>query len=169
MKKKNNRNYFIVSLFIVVLSLAVGYAVFAETLSISGTAQATGDFDVEFFTAALDIPNSPGVGSPTATISGDKNTLTFSQVNLSAPSAKATFDVVVKNVGTIAADLISVDVVNPSDADVVITYPTWPTGVVVAPGATYAFEVTVEWLSTSENKPAGLFSFTADLNYQQSL
>jgi hypothetical protein len=45
-KKNNDRRYFIASLFIVVLSLAVGYAVFAETLNISGTAQTTGTFDV---------------------------------------------------------------------------------------------------------------------------
>lgn len=169
-KKKNQRSYFIVSLFIVVVSLAVGYAVFAETLNISGTAQATGNFDVEFFTAALDVPNTSGVtGTPTATISGDKNTLTLSQVDLQLPGSKATFDVTVKNVGNVAANLLSVDVVGTGDAEVVVTYPVWPTGVNLAANATYTFEIVVEWLSTSEDTPAGILTYTAALNYQQAL
>jgi hypothetical protein len=77
MKKKNNdRRYFIASLFIVVLSLAVGYAVFAETLNISGTAQTTGNFDVEFFSATF-VENGDELQEQAATISGDKNTLTL--------------------------------------------------------------------------------------------
>lgn len=51
--KKNDKKYFIVSLFIVVLSLAIGYAIFAETINITGTAQTTGTFDVEFFDATV--------------------------------------------------------------------------------------------------------------------
>ena len=31
-----------------VLAVAVGYALFSETLTVTGTATATGDFDVEF-------------------------------------------------------------------------------------------------------------------------
>ena len=50
MKRKNNdRKYLIVSLFIVVLSLAVGYAVFAVILNIAGTSQTTGTLVVDFF------------------------------------------------------------------------------------------------------------------------
>ena len=168
-KKKNQRSYYIVSLFVVVLSLAVGYAIFAETLNISGTAQATGTFDVEFQTAAFVPGSSNNAGTPTATISGDKNTLTLGLVSLTKPGAKAVFSVTVRNVGNLPANLLSVDVTGTGDSDVVVTYPSWTTGVSIAPAGTYTFQISVEWLLTSENKPASVLNYTAALNYQQEL
>ena len=44
----NNKKVFILMLIILLLILAVGYAVFSEILTISGTANAKGTFDLEF-------------------------------------------------------------------------------------------------------------------------
>jgi hypothetical protein len=171
MKKKNNeRRYFIVSLFIVVLSLAVGYALFAETLNITGTAQATGNFDVEFFSASLDAASSNLYGEVVnnPTIDGAKNVLTISQVNLKQPGAKAVFDVTVRNVGNIAAELLDVDFTGNTDPDITVTYaPAFVNGTTLAVGADYSFEIIVEWDIDSEDNTQKTINFTADLNYQQ--
>jgi uncharacterized repeat protein (TIGR01451 family) len=167
MKKKNNdRRYFIASLFIVVLSLAVGYAVFAETLNISGTAQTTGSFDVEFFSATF-VENNGTTGA-SATISGDKNSLTLGVTSLSLPGDSVTYTVTVKNVGNIDAELLSVDVTGDvADIDVNVTFPTWTTGVTLGAGLTYQFDIVVEWDIDSVTGDKDI-AYTVALNYQQA-
>jgi hypothetical protein len=164
-RKKNDRRYFIASLFIVVLSLAVGYAIFAETLNITGTAQTTGSFDVEFFSATF-VENDGATGA-SATISGDKNTLTLGVTSLAMPGDSVTYTITIKNVGNIDAELLSVDQTGGTDTDVTLDLPVWTTGVTLAAGDTYTFDVTVEWDidSITGNKD---ISYTLDLNYQQA-
>lgn len=164
--KKNDKKYFIVSLFIVVLSLAIGYAIFAETINITGTAQTTGTFDVEFFDATVASSYEAGDVLNTAVIDGAKNLLTLTVPDLQRVGSYVNYDITVKNVGTIGAELISVDVTGDDDLDIVVTYPTWTTGIVLAPGATYTFPIRVEWINTSTTANHNI-TFTATLNYQQ--
>jgi hypothetical protein len=164
-RKKNDRRYFIASLFIVVLSLAVGYAIFAETLNITGTAQTTGSFDVEFFAAS--VTGETLSTNASATISGDKNTLTLAAPDLQLPGATVTYSVTVKNVGNIDAELLSVDVVGGTDPDVPVTFPTWTTGVTLAANGEYQFNIVVEWDDLSETGDKDI-SYTVELNYQQA-
>ena len=163
-KKKTDKTFFIVALVVVLLTFAVGYAMFSETLNVSGTAQTSGNFDVEFFNTS--ITSSSGC-TPTSTISGNKNTLTIAVPDLQKPGSTATVSVTVKNTGNIAANLLSVDVTGNTDPDIKVTYPTWTTGVNLAAGATYTFSITVAWdsASTVANKNV---SFTAALNYEQA-
>lgn len=163
-KKQNDKVYIIVALFVVMLTLVVGYAIFSETLNISGTAVTSGDFDVEF--SATSVTSSTGC-TPTSTIAGDKNGLTISVPDLAYPGATATISVTVKNTGNITANLLSVDVTGNTDPDVVVTYPTWTTGVTLAAGATYQFDITVTWASTSTTGSKNI-NFTAELNYEQN-
>ena len=164
--KANDKKYFIVSLFIVLLSLGVGYAIFSDTLNIAGTATVTGNFDVEFTTATV-VENEHSE-SATAVISADKNTLTIDAPDLKQPGAQVTVSVVVTNVGNINAELLSVNLTGDDDADITVTYPTFPVGTVVEPGMTYPFDVVIEWdiNSTASEKT---LNFTADLNYQQEV
>jgi phage tail sheath gpL-like len=166
MKRKNDKKYMIVSLFIVVLSLAVGYAIFAETLNITGTAQTTGNFDVEFLSATVSGQTLSTGAS--AVISGDKNTLTLAAPDLQLPGASVTYTVTVRNVGNIGAELLSVDVVGGTDPDVPVTFPTWTTGVTLAANGDYQFDIVVEWdaLSSTGSKD---ITYTVDLNYQQAV
>ena len=46
-KNNSKKNYFIVMLIVLLLALAVGYAAFSDTLTISGTANASGTFDLQ--------------------------------------------------------------------------------------------------------------------------
>ncbi len=164
--KANDKKYFIVSLFIVLLSLGVGYAIFSETLNITGTATVTGNFDVEF-TSATVVENEHSE-SATAVISGDKNTLTIDAPDLKQPGAEVTVSVVVTNVGNINAELLSVNLVGDDDPDIVVTYPTFPVGTVLMPGLTHEFDIVIEWATDSQESEKTL-NFSAELNYQQEV
>ncbi|MDD2434748.1 MAG: hypothetical protein PHO63_00650 [Bacilli bacterium] len=166
-KTKSDKKYVIFVLIAILLSFTVGYALFSEVLNISGTATTTGTFDIEF-TSATPAASPDTIGcNPTATISADKNTLTIAVPDLSQPGAKATINVVVTNVGNIAAELLSVDVTGNTDPDIVVQYPNWPTTVTLEPLQTYEFPVVVSWDpdSSTSNKEV---TFTAALNYQQA-
>lgn len=164
--RKNDNKYFIVSLFIIVLSLAVGYAVFAETLNISGTAQTTGSFDVEFFSATLGAHSNAGTPAEPI-VSADKNTLTLTANDLQMPGAIVNYAVSVKNVGTIGAELLAANITGNTDPDVQVRVtPDFTTGVIIPAGGTYNFTITVEWLSGSStgNKTV---NYSVALDYQQ--
>ncbi|MDD3452975.1 MAG: hypothetical protein PHN42_01690 [Bacilli bacterium] len=164
-KKQNSRVYVIISLCAILFTMTIGYAIFSEALNINGTAVTTGIFDVQF--SATSITSATGC-TPTSTISTDKNGLTISVPDLAKPGSNAVISVTVKNTGNIDANLLSVNVTGNNDSDVTVTYPTWPTGVVLAPNETYTFDITVAWAtsSTVANKNV---TFTATLNYQQTV
>ena len=46
--KKQKRNYLLVALIVILLAIAVGYAAFSANITISGTATASGTWDVKF-------------------------------------------------------------------------------------------------------------------------
>lgn len=164
MKTKKDKRYHVMSLLLVIMGLAAGYALFSETLNISGTAETTGTWDVEFSSATVD-PSTTTAGA-TAVISGDKNTLTLNVPSLEKPTSFALYNVVVRNNGNIGAELLSVNLTGNTDPDIKLTYPTFPTGTVLAAGATYAFTIRVEWATESIAAPKTL-NFTASLNYEQ--
>ena len=110
---------FLVVLFIVlILALAIGYAAFTDTLTISGTANANGKLDLEF-TEASGLVSCEGVDETltTATVSADKNTLNVVVKDLAYPGAGAQFKAVIKNVGTAPAKVTSLTPTNISGAD----------------------------------------------------
>lgn len=162
---KKDRRFHILGLLLGIAAMAVGYALFSETLNISGTANTTGTFDVEFTTATVGT-QSFASGS-TATISGDKNTLTVNVPDLQKPTSYVLINVVVTNKGNIGANLSGVTFTGNSDADIKITYPAFPTGTVLDPNDTYNFTIRVEWDSASTAAPKTL-NFTAELDYEQA-
>lgn len=165
MKKKNNKNYTIVSLFIVVLSLAVGYAIFAESLNITGTAQTTGSFDVEFSSAT--VTNQTLSSGASTNISGDKNTLTLAAPDLQLPGATVTYNVIVKNVGNIDAELLEVVPIGGTDPDVPVTFPTFTVGTILEANGEYQFDIVVEWDADSSTGDKNI-NYSVELNYQQA-
>ena len=165
MKKKNDKRFYIATLFVMILSLAVGYALFAEALNITGTATTSGTFDVEFSATSVTEQNLQSNAS--SVIAGDGNSITIT-ADFLQPGDDCTISVTVQNVGNINANLESVDVTGNTDPDMVITLPTWPTGVSLSPLATYQFDITVEWDSLSSTWGKNV-EFTIDLNYEQEV
>ncbi len=166
MRKNGKRNYFIIVLFLIVALLAVGYALFAESLSITGTATATGTFDLEFLTAT--VTSSSKAGMPTATISGDKNALTLAADTLLEPGANVLYTVEIKNVGSVDAELTGVTINGDNDSDIDVTInPTPTTGTTVASGATHTFTIEVKWLPSSSTGGKSI-NYSVTLDYEQA-
>jgi hypothetical protein len=166
--KRNKSKLYIIVLMLIMFFFAIGYAIFSNTLNISGTAATTGNFDIQFFTATVDAANTSGV-TPTATISGDKKTLTISAPDLAAPGSKAEIDVVVKNVGNVNAILKTINSTGTSDVDILISaVPTFTPDTALAAGATYEFSIKIEWSSSSTTGSKNV-PFTFDLTYEQSV
>ena len=169
-----------------VLAVAVGYALFSETLTVTGTAKAKGSFDYEF-TKVGDI-DSVGYTKQTTdpaheltVISDDKNTLTITVNKLDYPGSYVEIPVTVTNVGTIKGKLLSIeetDIWNSETGEdttssvLEVTYKGIAKDEVVAPGETQNFTVRVEWpeshkLAADANEFEEEVSFTLGLNYEQ--
>jgi len=114
MKKEKMKKYLMVVLAIILLGLAVGYAAFSDVLTISGTATATGSFDVQFDSVTVDDRVGVNVSNTTATISADKNTLNIQVADMAYPGAGAQFTTTIKNVGTVPA---KIDSITPTNLD----------------------------------------------------
>lgn len=98
-KKKNSKSNFIVLFIVLVLAIAVGYAAFNDNLSITGTANAKGAFDVVFSKANL-LGTSEGIDTvnSTATIDpSDSDTVTISAVDLNNVSSHADYTITIQN------------------------------------------------------------------------
>ncbi len=155
-----------------VLAVAVGYALFSETLTINGTATAKGDFDVEF--TSVGTPTCSGFSgtceaATLGTISDDKNTLTITVNKLQYPGAYVEIPVTVTNKGSIPAVLKSIEETGlTTDASVKVSY----TGLTelkdqeVAQNGTQNFTVKVMWDENSNTSSENV-KFTIKLNYEQ--
>jgi len=173
MKKNSNRNIIITILVILLLALAIGYAAFSDVLSISGTANAKGTFDLEFQNAEVVKNVGADADKTTAVISEDKNTLTVNIADLSYPGSGVEFSVDIVNVGTIPAEVQAVtptnitgsDKIKVTGLDVIKTdHPK------IAVGDKCNIHFTVEWPTDSgeilENESS--ISFGLEIEYAQS-
>lgn len=150
-KTKTNKKTFIIVLFLVlVVALGIGYAAFSDTLLISGTANANGNFDLQF--TAAEIVKATGVDTTNTTAvidSTDHDTLTVNVADLGYPGAGVQFHAVITNLGTVPAVVTGVTPTNItgnshaikiSGLDAITTsHPT------IQPNGTCAVDFTVEW------------------------
>lgn len=165
---KKRRMLLFVLLFLLGISV-IGYAVLSETINISGTASASGDFDVEFYQVGEIVES--GSQNAEATISSDKNTLTIKVPMLEYPGAYAEIPVTVRNNGTISAKLESVEADGLEEASraVKITYSGEASEeqTVIDSQGTANMSIRIEW-DSEVNAPASDVSFTIRLNYIQA-
>ncbi len=110
--KKTKKKFLVILLIVLLLGLAVGYAAFSDVLTITGTANANGTFDLIFYDATVSHKTGVNETNTTATISDDGDTLTVVCADLAYPGAGAQYNVVIKNVGTIPAKVKSVTPTN---------------------------------------------------------
>ncbi len=172
MKKQNIA---IIGVIAFVLAVAVGYALFSQTLTINGTATANGSFDVQF--TKVGTPTSVGytkVASETAdlaTISADGKTLTVKVNKLDYPGAYVEIPVTIENKGSIPAKLKEIVQTGLKDetGPIKVSY----SGVAASEDPintndTQSMKIRVEWLSTvNDNTADGGAEFTIELKYEQ--
>lgn len=168
MKRNGNNRYLIIALVLIVAMFGTAYALFAEQLNITGSAHTDGSFDLEFNSATVGTPTSYA-GTPTATISTNKNTLTLAADSLTQPGAVVTYDVVIRNVGSIDATLKNVNITGNTDPDLTVTVsPAFTTGTTVTAGTTYEFKIIVSWPLDSQVGDKTV-NYTVSLDYEQAV
>ena len=109
----NKKKGIIIGVVVFFLAIAVGYALFSDTLTINGTATAKGKFDMEISSAQ--ITSEVGSTGATAQVSSDKNTLTINIPKLEYPGAYVEVTYKIKNAGTIPALYDSYDITGETD------------------------------------------------------
>ena len=163
MRKK--RNYLIILLIVVLIALAVGYAAFSQTLQISGTADASGTWNVAFTGASI----SPEGHGSEPVVSGD--TITVNDLSLGYPGDGCTLTVNIKNSGNLAAKLTSLKVYNSDGSteyqneDITISVPDI-TGETLESQKTCTSNITIQWNPDSTSTDVSA-SFVIKFEYEQ--
>lgn len=169
MKKQNIA---IIGVIAFVLAVAVGYALFSETLTISGTASASGDFDVEF-TSIGDVTSSgytkQADSADIAVIESGNNKLTITVDKLDYPGAYVEIPVTITNKGSVPAKLKQINQtgLDTEEGPIKVTY----SGIAASEmpinqNETQNMTIRVEWLEDVETTASGV-TFTITLDYEQ--
>ena len=164
------RNKLLVATVVLVGLASVAYAAFSQILTINGTGTATGNWDVQIIsitptaqTGATDHASTPSFTATTATFN----------VDLAYPGATSSYNVAIKNNGTIPAklstitDLTATNAAAPTD----ITYAIAGVAVndTLAAGATATATVTVTWSAAgTANIQTQSKGATIEFNYIQN-
>lgn len=172
--KKSKKNYIIIALVVILLACAVGYAAFGATLKVSGTATASGKWDMHF----AENPTVNGASTNTATRTAS-DTIDVS-VALGYPGDGATVSTQILNEGTIDAKLTGFVVEGDgfiqsgnvyTNGAIKVTVPDMTIGEVVAANGTCNFAFDVEWDSSVNNlgeTNSQTANFTITFTYEQS-
>lgn len=138
---KNSRNIIIATLLIVILLMAVGYSAFATQLTLNGTAEIIGQWDVKI--AGITIKElSDGVdgGTPQFT-----NTSVTFNAKLVKPGDSITYEITIENAGTIDAKLSKVTFTAEAEGSEAIIYTNTEPAQNLAAGEQTTFSVTIEF------------------------
>ena len=167
--KKSKKNYTIIVLIVLLLALAIGYAAFSATLTINGTAEGTGTWDVHFKSATLkDSTGAVDTNHGTATIStvNTTNDTITAEVTLAYPGDGVILEAVVENSGNTPAKVKSFNVVGADD-DLIITEAGPTTGeALAADGGTCTAQFAVQWAKDSTAESLSK-TFTVTFEYEQ--
>lgn len=161
LKKKSRILIFGIISFLLVIT--VGYALFSETLNIGGSASTNGEFNVEILSTEI---TEVGSTNASANISDDKNTLTLSAPDLQYPGAKVEYKITIKNTGSLAAKLKTINKSDDNDT-IKITYDDIVVDDIIAIGSTKTFKITVTW--DGESTKASSLSYSIGLVFEQSI
>lgn len=183
MKKQNIA---IIAVIALVLAVSVGYALFSQTLTITGTATASGDFDVQFVPVdeVNDIRKDGYVatteGTPITSLSNGNHTLNVAVDKLSYPGAYVEFDayvvnnssfpVVLKHIEQKYVDAAGNPTTDPEHIRVTYTSEASTNAVLDAdPSKKHKFTVRVEWVSKGDDVAEDSNDITETANFQINL
>ena len=116
----NTKKFIIGALLIVILTMSVGYSAFATQLSVNGTAEITGQWDVKISNIEVqDVSDGCDYGEPKYT-----NTSATFNAKLQKPGDSITYVITIKNDGTIDATLNNVIFKEDENGSPAIIYTT---------------------------------------------
>lgn len=147
--ESKHKNALIGALLAVVFVMAVGYAAFAQLLTINGTATIDSKWDVHFDpTLTTATVSAGGNETPTGTIAYDgSNTTATLTAGLKQPSDTVTFTLKPSNYGSLAAH---------AAATPVITAASGESGLTIAQDGQSATKGNIQWDIVSFTKKASL-------------
>lgn len=169
--KKSKKNYAIIVLIVLLLALAIGYAAFSANLTINGTAEGTGNWDVHFKSATFkDSEGNTDTkhgSTPTITTTTSTNDTITATVELAYPGDGVILEAVVENSGNIPAKLTNFTVIGADD-DLEITQAiSGPTAnETLDAGGTCTAQFFIKWATTSDETSLSK-TFTITYDYSQ--
>ena len=166
------------------IAIAIGYAIYAETIDVIGTAVADGVFDIEFtsigsvksfgYTKEQTVPEHA-----LAAISEDGNVTVINVNKLDFPGAYVEIPITIKNVGTLKAYLADINTtgLNESTSKIKISYlyegkeyDNLPAvDKLIDVQGTKLIVVRVEWKEDATQDLDSNAQFTISLDYKQSV
>ncbi len=160
----------IAAVIVLLLALAVAYASFSGVLSISGKANASGNFEV-IFTSGMVSTSDHGV----ATVDATDATKMRVGIKLSYPGDGCYVTATVKNNGSIPAKLVGFNLYNKgtteafANDDIEVLIPDMDTTgtEILQAGESCQITFTVKWKKNS-TKDAASAEFDIELDYEQS-
>lgn len=161
-----HKSSMIMVLLAVVLIMAIGYAAFAQQLTINGSAEINSTWDVHIEDIAV---NNTTLGAENVSTSvGDNHLSATFNANLTTPGSSVTYDVTVKNGGTLNAKLDSIVFTDSNNDAILYSYSDISKGDVINAGATQTFTITVEFNNSYTTMPESTnSSVTMNLTYVQ--
>ncbi len=161
---KNNKNIIIGALVIVILLMAVGYSAFATQLTLNGTAEIVGEWDVKVANVEVQsFSDGCDPGTPEFT-----NTSITVDAKLVKPGDKITYEITIENAGTINATLGNVIFQEDMDGSPAINYVTTDISHILNAGEQTTFTLTVEYIaSTTEVPSVKTRTITGIIEYEQ--
>ena len=181
--KKTKKNYVAIALVVVLLALAVGYAAFAQQLTITGTAKASGKWDVKFTNATITNSIVAGTTANAANVAADGKSIDVT-VNLATPGDGANIEATISNEGNVKAKIadsgFKIEGTNEAAfttednktykcGSILVKVPTVPDGTELDVNGTHTFKFSVEWdpneTSTDVDQTA---TFKITFDYEQA-
>ena len=167
--KKSKKSNIVIVLVVLLLALAVGYAAFSTNLTITGTATTkSGNWNVKFTKAEITQSTLAGTFEQnTANVTNDQTVNVAAYLQAPGDGAKVT--ATIKNEGRINAKLTSLNVQQPTGADITVTAPTLTAdNENLAAGQSRDFVFSVKWnensTDTASDKTA---NFSITFTYEQ--
>ena len=162
-----HKSSLIMILLAVVFVMAIGYAAFSTTLNINGTAQITSSWDVHIEDIAVN--NEILDGKNISASVGQNNLSATFQAELVSPGSGVTYDVTIKNSGTLDAKLESITFVDSDNEAIVASYSGISQNDVIEAGRTQTFTITVKFNESYTYTPeVTTGSVTMNLTYVQA-
>lgn len=157
----------IIFLLAIVLIMTIGYAAFMQTLTINGTATIDSTWDVYIESIAVNNENL-GAKSNSAEVGVDSLTANF-DVSLTTPGSSVTYDITVKNNGSINAKLDSISFSDLGNDAIIFSYDGITEGSTINSGNSQKFTLTITFNDSYEKMPENITDkLTMYLTYVQA-
>ena len=164
MTKRKKNNIIIGSLLAVVLLMAVGYAAFSSVLNISGTGSITSSWNIKI--TNVEVSNTVGDASDGEGTTFEDLTATINS-NLVSPGDSITYDVTVRNDGSLDAVLTDINLSESTNPAISFSTSNLEAGDELQTGEEAILKVTITYNNVTSQPENTSASLNVTLTYEQ--